>query len=474
MGVDDRKLETVLKEHITAADVARLRHRRSCSIFEKILQATTRTNHCVAKAIYEGGAGGSLEEDEGSQAGMTSCSMLEADAVQALSLLQSGIIEKSAAEALLSLSNKFESKMEVFENIENSIAGRAEEEENDCDAINVCRDVDMALHEEIPKDCCGYRFKVHYDGTVFSYRTGEIVHGEGQKRVPQIRGVSRHIVKKSLKDKSAYIYRREKVLEVSGEIAESVRPGEFIKIDRKDNMSILKEIRLKYDMFDVPKRHKETPSETNECNEIKKISKEHDYELIEYLEPEETWNKKNPKAQKAIKPKQLLNAKKPKKFSTPSENIQDVIELDMDSLISTNDSLRIEKEHSYNIPRKSESFIQASNITEKYMLFRYNNLFEAMYPNSKLCDIGLWNILDLEDWKSLECGKRLTNLVLDCAMLSIIKENFQNVLSLPCQIDKIDFAKIQLATIVEKTTTKVLTHASLKKSMEISKGLRKN
>lgn len=78
----------------------------------------------------------------------------------------------------------------------------------------------------------------------------------------------------------------------------------------------------------------------------------------------------------------------------------------------------------------------------KYFIFRYNNLFKSMYPKFKQLDISFYNFMDIESWNSLQKGKWLTNFAVDFSMLCIIKENFKNVVCLPCQHNEISLEKI--------------------------------
>lgn len=77
----------------------------------------------------------------------------------------------------------------------------------------------------------------------------------------------------------------------------------------------------------------------------------------------------------------------------------------------------------------------------KYYLFKYDNLFKSIYPKLNQSDICFYNFLDVESWKSLQIGQLLTNFAIDFSILCIIKENFENVLSLPCQQNEICLEK---------------------------------
>ncbi|KNC22454.1 hypothetical protein FF38_13598 [Lucilia cuprina] len=94
-------------------------------------------------------------------------------------------------------------------------------------------------------DCCKYRFKINLDESVSVHRTGEIYHGKDQNRVGQIHGVKRAIVKKALKNKKGYVYRKEQILKASDGIAQT---GNFQDIH---NLSMLRKCKShgKYDNF---------------------------------------------------------------------------------------------------------------------------------------------------------------------------------------------------------------------------------
>jgi len=88
------------------------------------------------------------------------------------------------------------------------------------------------------------------------------------------------------------------------------RPGDFIKETRKNSISILKELRLKYGIFS---------SETSDANIN---GEDHAYSQTSFVEePEEAWNKKNQVKREGMNTEKMHAAKKLKKCWLSQQNV---------------------------------------------------------------------------------------------------------------------------------------------------------
>lgn len=69
-------------------------------------------------------------------------------------------------------------------------------------------------------DCTTFRFEITPNGTVVVYRTKDLKHADNEVHVGQIRGVKRSVMKSKLKNKNAYLFRKQQILNAADDIAE--------------------------------------------------------------------------------------------------------------------------------------------------------------------------------------------------------------------------------------------------------------
>lgn len=192
----------------------------------------------------------------------------------------------------------------------------------------------------------------------------------------------------------------------------NLRPGEFIRLTRKNNMSTLKEIRYMYQMYNKIKDTDASPTAIAD-NEIEISTNDHNYSHSScFEEPEEEWGKKCSKRQKLINP-QYMNSMKGFKNEVTSKR----------SSLTLN-----------------ENALQAINVDDaqkRYFIFDFQNLYITYGYESRVVP-GFYSALELGDFLSLRHNEWLSTFTIDACIVSLINESGQkNIFSIPCQIDKI-------------------------------------